>query len=79
MAVTLYKEHLVVSTPTFHPDESRWVPSVIITWKSGTQHQFHDINGLPNQFVDKQAAEDFGIEAAKAWVDKRTAQQKNTA
>jgi hypothetical protein len=69
MAVTLYKEHLVVSSPVFSPDENGWIPSVIISWTIGTQHQFHDIKGLPNRFDDKQEAENFGMEAAKAWVD----------
>jgi hypothetical protein len=71
MAVTLYKEHLVVSRPTLHPHEQRWIPSVIITWKVGTEHHFHDIKGLPNRFEDRQEAENFGMEVAKAWIDKR--------
>jgi hypothetical protein len=79
MAITLYNEHLVVSRATLHPDEQRWIPSVIISWKVGTQHRFHDIKGFPNRFVQKQEAEDFGIEAAKAWVDERMGQRKNTA
>jgi hypothetical protein len=78
MAVTLYHEHLVVSSPIFHPDENRWIPSVIITWKVGTQHQFHDIKGLPNRFDDKQEAEAFGMEAAKAWLDDHTVEQRKT-
>jgi hypothetical protein len=71
MANLLYKEHLVVSSATFHPDEQRWIPSVIISWKIGRQHQFHDIKGLPNRFDAKEEAVNFGIELAKAWIDKR--------
>jgi hypothetical protein len=71
MAITVYKEHLVVSSAKFHPDEQRWILSVIISWKVGTQHHFHDIKGLPNRFEDKQQADDFGMEAAKAWIDQR--------
>jgi hypothetical protein len=72
MAITLYKEHLVVSTATFHSNEQRWIPSVIISWKVGGQHHFHDIKNFPNLFADEQqAAENFGMEAAKAWIDQR--------
>jgi hypothetical protein len=71
MAITMYKDHLVVASATFHPDEQRWIPSVIISWKVSKQHHFHDIKGLPNRFVDKQEAINFGVETAKAWVDKR--------
>jgi hypothetical protein len=71
MAVTLYKEHLVVSSATLHPDEQRWIPSAIISWKTGREHQFHDIKGLPNRFDEKLEAENFGLEAAKAWIDER--------
>jgi hypothetical protein len=71
MAITVYKEHLVVSSATFHPDEQRWIPLVIISWKTGREHHFHDIKGLPNRFDVKDEAENFGIGAAKAWVDKR--------
>jgi hypothetical protein len=71
MAITLYKEHLVVSSPIFHPDEQQWIASIIINWKTGKQQLFHDIKGLPNRFDDRQAAEIFGMEAARAWIDKR--------
>jgi hypothetical protein len=72
MAITLYKEHLVVSTANFHSNEHRWIPSVIISWKVGRQHHFHDIKNFPNLFGDEQQeAENFGMEAAKAWIDKR--------
>jgi hypothetical protein len=72
MAITLYKEHLVVSTATFHSDEHRWIPAVIISWKSGKQHQFHDIKDFPQLFAgEQQQAEYFGMEVAKAWIDER--------
>jgi hypothetical protein len=71
MAIILYKEYLVVSSATFHSDEQGWIPSIIISWKTGRRHHFHDIRGVPNRFGDKQEAENFGMEAAKAWVDKR--------
>jgi hypothetical protein len=71
MAVALYKDHLVVSSAMFLPDEQQWIPSVIISWKTGNQHQFHDIKGLPDRFNGKQEAENFGMEAAKAWINKR--------
>jgi hypothetical protein len=69
MAITLYKEHLVVSSVKFHPDEQRWIPTIIISWKTGTKHHFHSIRGLPTRY--KQEAENLAIEAAKAWVDQR--------
>jgi hypothetical protein len=71
MAVTLYKEHLIVAPATFHPDEQRWIPSVTISWKTGRKYHFHQIKGFPNRFDDKQQAENFGIEAGKAWLDGR--------
>jgi hypothetical protein len=71
MAISLYKDHLVVSSATFHAAERRWIQSVIISWKIGTQHHFHDIKSLPKFFDDKRQADSFGMEAAKAWIDKR--------
>jgi hypothetical protein len=71
MAITLYKEHLVVSSAKFHPKEQQWIPSVIITWKVGREHHFHDIKGMPNRFDTTHKAENYGLQVAKAWVDER--------
>jgi hypothetical protein len=71
MASAVHKERLVVSSPTFHPDERRWIPSVTISWRVGRENHFHDIKGFPTRFDHKEEAEIFGMEAAKAWIDKR--------
>jgi hypothetical protein len=71
MAIALHKERIVVSSPTFHPDDRRWIPSVIISWKVGRENHFHDIKGFPKRFDYKEEAEKFGMEAAKAWIERQ--------
>jgi hypothetical protein len=70
MGIALYKDHLVVSSAKSHHDE-RWIPTITISWKTGREYHFHNIGGFPQRFDHKEEAENFGMEAAKAWIDKR--------
>jgi hypothetical protein len=70
MASAIYKNHLIISSPTFNPDNQRWSPYVIIAWKTRGRYKRHTIEGLPNLFDIEEEAEEFGVELGKQWTDR---------
>jgi hypothetical protein len=66
----LYKNRLVVVTTVLNEPSLKWVSTVSISSaKLNDYREFHSINDFHEQFDTQGAALEFGIVAAKAWVD----------
>jgi hypothetical protein len=71
MATFLYKDFLIIATGLFDKDAGVWLPMVDISWWSTAGRGSHTISESVRSFVEKQDAETFAVEIAKAWVDER--------
>jgi hypothetical protein len=69
LANLLYKERLIIALATFDETKGCWIPTVDISWTKDAYQHSHKITYSESQFKDRQDAENFMFEVAKAWID----------
>jgi hypothetical protein len=66
-----YKDHLIVADGRFEENRKLWRPVVTIGWNSDSAVAWESLNDSAVLFETTEAAEKFGVELARAWVDGR--------
>ena len=66
----VYKRHLLVCF-AFHDEKSNgfWIPNADISWSQDGCKHAHEIASVKAEFLKREDAESFALDAAKAWVD----------
>ena len=63
-----YKDHHIKSTARIIAESDRWVPVVIVSWKSGFREEIRQLN-VKRGFPTEQDAQAEGILFARKWID----------
>ena len=69
MANLVHKGRLVICFAFRNDSNGFWIPSADISWTEDDCKHVHSITGPQSRFLNKQDAEAFILDTAKAWID----------
>jgi hypothetical protein len=69
MISLLYKHHLIVANGQFEEQTRLWRPIATVSWNTNSAVAWEILKEPVTLFESTEAAERFGVEMARAWVD----------
>lgn len=72
MATLLYEGYLIVASSERIETVGNWSIWVGVYWSSNGRRQYKFFNSATARFDTKEAAETFGLQMAKEWIDNGT-------
>jgi hypothetical protein len=69
MATLLYQDHLIVASSHRIETTGKWGIWVGVYWGCNGQRLYQVFNRLPDTFDTKGAAEEFGLQLGRKWIE----------
>jgi hypothetical protein len=72
MAYLIYREHTIISSASQDEITQQWLPLISISWmQENGRRDVHFLTNSQALCLDFREAENFGLERAKNWIDRK--------